>query len=184
MGRFISYFMAKKMISKGYLYHLVQHKDFSSKTPTHESFPVVNEFPEDLPGVPPKREIDFGIDLFPNTQPIYIPPYKMSIAELKELKDYMKDLLDKGFIRHSISPWGTLVLFVKKKDSSLIKSIDYRKLRKVTIMNKYPNPRIDYFFDQLSGFYQFLKDCLRLGYHRLGVRDSDIPKNNLQNMIW
>ncbi|KAH0637947.1 hypothetical protein KY290_036496 [Solanum tuberosum] len=140
MGRFISYLKARKMISKGYLYHLVRVKDSSSESPTLESVPVVNEFPEvfpdDLPEVPPKREIDFGIDLLPDTQPISIPPYRMAPAELKELKEQLKDLLDKGFIRPSISPWGAPVLFVKKKDGSLRMCIDYRQLNKVTIKNK------------------------------------------------
>ena len=77
-------------------------------------------FPESLP----KRKIDFGIDLLPDTQPISIPPYKMAPAELKKLKDQLKDLLDKGFIRPSISPWGALVLLVKKKDGSLRICID------------------------------------------------------------
>ena len=129
MGRFISYLKARKMISKGYLYHLVRVKDSSSESPTLESVPVVSEFPEvfpeDLPGVPPEREIDFGIDLLPDTQPISIPPYRMAPTELKELKEQLKDLLDKGFIRPSISPWGAPVLFVKKKDGSLRMCIDY-----------------------------------------------------------
>ena len=91
MGRFISYFKATNMISKGYLYHLVQVKDSSLETPSLESVLVVCEFPKvfskDLLGVPPEREIDFGIDLLPDTQPISIPPYRMDLAELKELKE-------------------------------------------------------------------------------------------------
>ena len=117
------------MISKGYLYLLVRVKDSSLQTPTLVLVSVVCEFlevfPEDLLGVLPKREIDFGIDLLPDTQPISIPPYKMALVELKELKEQLKDLLDKGFIRPSISLWGTPVLFVKKKDSSLRMCIDY-----------------------------------------------------------
>ncbi|KAH0658050.1 hypothetical protein KY289_026798 [Solanum tuberosum] len=180
MGRFISYLKARKMISKGYLYHLVRVKDSSSESPTLESVLVVNEFPEvfpdDIPGVPPEREIDFGIDLLPDTQPIYIPLYRMAPAELKELKEQLKDLLDKGFIRRSISPWGAPVLFVKKKDGSLRMCIDYRQLNKVRIKNKYPIPRIDDLFDQLQGASHFSKIDLRSGYHQLRVRDSDIPK--------
>ena len=87
-------------------------------------------------------------DLFPNTQPISIPPYRTAPAELKKLKDQLKDLLDKGFIRPSISPWGAPILFVKKKDGSLRICIDYRQLNKVTIKNKYPIPRIGDLFDQ------------------------------------
>ena len=147
------------MISKGYLYHLLWVKDSSSETPTLESVPVVCEFPElfqeDLPGVPPEREIDFGIDILPNTQPIYIPLYIMAPEELKELKEQLKDLLDKGFITPSISPWGAPVLFVKKKDISLRMCIDYRQLNKVTIKNKYPNLRIDELCDQLQGAIDF-----------------------------
>ena len=107
MGRFISYLKARKMISKGYLYHLVRVKDSSLKTPTLESVPVVCEFPKvfpkDIPRVPPEREIDFGIDILPDTQTISVPPYRIAPGELKELKDQLKDLLDKGFIRPSIS---------------------------------------------------------------------------------
>nr|XP_016440544.1 PREDICTED: uncharacterized protein LOC107766303 [Nicotiana tabacum] len=110
-SRFISYLKAIKMISKGYIYHLVRVKDADAQIPTLQSVPIVNEFPEvfpeDLPGIPPDREIDFGIDLLPGTKPIFIPPYRMAPAELKELKVQLKDLLDKGFIRPSVSPWGT-----------------------------------------------------------------------------
>ncbi|KAH0705935.1 hypothetical protein KY285_010456 [Solanum tuberosum] len=172
------------MISKGYLYHLVRVTESSSKTPTLESVPVVNEFPEvfpeDLPEVPPEREIDCGIDLLPDTQPISIPPYRMAPAKLKELKEQLKDLLDKGFIRPSVSPWGSPVLFVKKKDGSLRMCIDYRQLNKVTIKNKFPMPKIDDFFDQLQGVSNFSNIDLRLGYHQLKVRDSDILKTTFR----
>ncbi|CAJ2645621.1 unnamed protein product [Trifolium pratense] len=97
-------------------------------------FPDV--FPEDLPGLPPDREIEFSIELVPDTQPISIPPYRMAPAELKELKEQLQDLLDKGFIRASTSPWGAPVLFVKKKDGSMRLCVDYRQLNKVTIKNK------------------------------------------------
>ena len=111
------------MISKGCLYHLVRVQDPDSEVPPIESVPIVNEFLEVLPnghpGIPPKREVVFGIDLLPDTNPISMPPYRMASAEFKELKDQLKYLLDKGFIRPSISPWGALVLLVKKKDGSL-----------------------------------------------------------------
>ena len=100
-----------------------------------------------MPGLPPDRDIDFCIDVEPGTRPISIPPYRMAPAELKELKEQLQDLLSKGFIRPSVSPWGAPVLFVKKKDGSMC--IDYRQLNKVTIRNKYPIPRIDDLFDQL-----------------------------------
>ncbi|XP_075076520.1 uncharacterized protein LOC142163162 [Nicotiana tabacum] len=112
-GRFISYLKARKIISKGYIYHLVRVKDADAQIPTLQSVPIVNEFPEvfpkDLPGIPPDREIDFGIDLLPGTKPISILPYRMAPAELKELKVQLKDLLDKGFISPSVSHWGAPV---------------------------------------------------------------------------
>ena len=144
--------------------------------------PVVNEFPdvfpEDLPGLPPEREVEFGIDMIPDTQPISIPPYRMAPAELRELKEQLQDLLEKGFIRPSISPWGAPVLFVRKKYGSLRMCIDYRQLNKVTIKNKYPLPRIDDLFDQLQGARCFSKIDLRSGYHQVRVKDKDIPKTS------
>ncbi|XP_070002081.1 uncharacterized protein [Nicotiana sylvestris] len=107
------------MIRKGCIYHLVRVTDTTTEVPTLESLPIVNEFPgvfsDELPGIPPDREINFGIDMIPGTQPISVPPYRMAPAELKELKEQLKDLLEKGFIRLSVSPWDASVLFVKKK---------------------------------------------------------------------
>ena len=129
------------MISKGCIHHIVWVRDVESEVPPHELVPIVNEFPEvfpnDLPGFPPERDIDFGIDLLPDTNPISIPPYCMALEELKELKEQLKDLLEKGFIRPSKSPWGAPVLFVRKKDHSLRMCIDYRQLNKVTIKNPF-----------------------------------------------
>lgn len=116
--------------------------------------------------------MEFVIDLLPDTQPISIPPYMMAPVELKELKD----LLEKGFIRPSTSPWGAPVLFVRKKDGLLRMCIDYRQLNKVIIKNKYPLPRIDDLFDQLQGARCFSKIDLRSGYHQVRVREEDIPK--------
>ena len=104
-------------------------------------------FPDDLPGLPPDREIEFNIDLQPGITPISQAPYRMAPAELKELKVQLQDLLDKGYIRPSVSPWGAPVLFVKKKDGTMRLCIDYRQLNKVTVHNKYPLPRIDDLFD-------------------------------------
>ena len=117
------------------------------------------------------REIDFGIDLLPDTRPISISPYRMAPAKLKELKEQLKDLLAKGFIRPSVLPWGAPVLFVSKKDGSLRMCIDYRQLNKVTIKNKCPLPRIGDLFDQLQGATCFSKIDLRSGYHQLRVRE-------------
>ena len=168
------------MISKGYLYHIVWVKDSSSETPILESVPIVCEFlevfPKDLPRVPFEKKIDFGIDLLPNTQPISIPPYRMAPTELKEFKEQLKDLLDKGFIKPSISPWGAPVLFIRKKDGFLRMYIDYRQLNKVIIKNKYPIPRIDDLFDQLQGASHFSKIDLRLSYHQLRLKIGTFQK--------
>ncbi|XP_070029610.1 uncharacterized protein [Nicotiana sylvestris] len=112
-----------------------------------ELVPVLQDyldiFPVDLPSMPPDRDINFGIDLLLGTQPISIPPYHMAPAELKELKEQLQELLYKGFTRPSVSPWGALVLFVKKKDSPMHMCFDYRQLNKVIVKNMYPLPRID-----------------------------------------
>ena len=97
-----------------------------------------------------------------------------------ELKEQLKDLLDKGFIRPSVSPWGAPVLFVRKKDGFLRMFIDYRQLNKVTIKNKYHLPRIDDIFDQLQGASLFSKIDLRSGYHQLRVKECDVPKTTFR----
>jgi hypothetical protein len=112
-------------------------------------FPYV--FPEELPGMPPDREVEFVIDLLPGTTPISKRPYKMSVEELKELKKQLTELQEAGYIRPSSSPWGAPVLFVQKKDGSLRMCVDYRSLNDVTIKNKYPLPRIENLFDQMRG---------------------------------
>jgi hypothetical protein len=133
-------------------------------------------FPDDLPGMPPERAIEFKIELQPGTTPISKAPYKMSREELAELKIQLKDLLDKGFICPSSSPWGCPALFVSKKDKGLRLCVDYRPLNAVTIKNKYPLPHIDILFDQLAGAQVFSKIDLRSGYHQIKIRDEDIPK--------
>ncbi|KAA0043078.1 ty3-gypsy retrotransposon protein [Cucumis melo var. makuwa] len=144
------------------------------------SEPVVREYPDvfldELLGLPPHREIDFAIELEPSTTPISKASYRMALAELKELKVQLQELLDKGFIRLSVSPWGTPVLFVKKKDGSMHLSIDYGELNKVTVKNHYPLSRIDDLFDQLQEATVFSKIDLQSGYHQLRIRDCDIPK--------
>ena len=101
----------------------------------------------------------------------------MALIELKELKEQLQELLDKGFINLSISLWGALVLFVKNKDGSLRLSIDYRELNKLTIKNKYLFTRIDDLFDQLQEVVIFSKIDLRLGYHQLKIKEEDRPKS-------
>ncbi|TYK04606.1 pol protein [Cucumis melo var. makuwa] len=144
------------------------------------SKPVVRKYPDvffdELSRLPPPREIDFVIELEPDTAPISKAPYRMAPVELKELKVQLQELLDKGFIRPSVSPWGAPVLFVKKKDGSMRLCIDYRELNKVTVKNRYPLFRIDDLFDQLQGATVFSKIDLRSGYHQLRIRDSDICK--------
>ncbi|CAN1777094.1 Transposon Ty3-G Gag-Pol polyprotein [Linum perenne] len=141
-----------------------------------EDVQVVKEFPEELHGLPPQREVEFDIEVIPGTAPISIPPYRMVSVELKELKEQLGELLEKGFIRPSVSPWGALVLFVKKKDGSLRLCIDYRKLNKATVKNRYPLPKIDDLFDQLQGASVFSKIDLRSGYHQLRVAETSVPK--------
>jgi hypothetical protein len=133
-------------------------------------------FPDELPGMPPDRDIEFAIELQPGTAPISKRPYRMPPAKLAELKKQLQELLDKGFIRPSTSPWGCPALFVKKKDESLRLCVDYRPLNAVTIKNKYPLPRIDVLFDQLVGAKVFSKIDLRSSYHQIKIRASDIPK--------
>ena len=120
--------------------------------------------------------MEFIIDLIPGTEPISIPPYMTAHAELRELKAQLEELLSKGFIRPSISPWGALVLFVKKKDESLWLCINYRHLNRVTIRNQYPFHRINELLDQLQGSRVYSKIDLRSGYHQLRVQESDVPK--------
>ncbi|WVZ56670.1 hypothetical protein U9M48_007164, partial [Paspalum notatum var. saurae] len=149
-------------------------------TKSVEDVPVVREYPdvflEELPGLPPVRAIEFAIDLIPGTAPIAKAPYRMSGKEYDELKKQLDELLEKGFIRDSVSPWGAPVLFVKKKDGTMRMCIDYRDLNAVTIKNKYPLPRIDDLLDRLKGAKHFSKIDLRSGYHQMRIRDSDIPK--------
>eukprot|EP00253_Pinus_taeda_P015084 PITA_15084 len=117
----------------------------------------VDVFPEEVPGLPPKRDIDFTIELTPGATPVSRAPYRMSVPELTELKMQLQELLNKNYICPSVSPWGAPVLFVKKKDGTLRMCIDYRQLNKLTIKNKYPLPRIDELFDQVNGAKVFSK---------------------------
>jgi len=145
-----------------------------------DRLPVVNEFPEvfpdEIPDVPLEREVEFSIDLVPGTKPVSMAPYRMSASELGELKKQLEDLLDKKFVRPSVSPWGAPVLLVKKKDGSMRLCIDYRQLNKLTIKNRYPLPRIDDLMDQLVGARVFSKIDLRSGYHQIKVKDEDMQK--------
>ncbi|GJS61629.1 putative reverse transcriptase domain-containing protein [Tanacetum coccineum] len=180
----ISCTKTQKYLLKGcpiFLAHVTTKKaEDKSKEKRLEDVPIVQDFPEvfpeDLPGIPPTRQVEFQIDLIPGAAPVARAPYRLAPSEMKELSDQLKELSDKGFIRPSSSPWGAPILFVKKKDGSFWMSIDYRELNKLTVKNRYPLPRIDDLFDQLQGSSVYSKVDLRSGYHQLRVREEDIPK--------
>nr|GEZ34616.1 putative reverse transcriptase domain-containing protein [Tanacetum cinerariifolium] len=144
-----------------------------------EDVPIVRDFPEvfpeDLPGIPPDRPVEFHIDMVLGAVPIARAPYRLAPSEMKELAKQLQELSDKGFIRPSSSPWGAPVFFVKKKDGSFLMCIDYRELNKLTVKNRYPLPRIDDLFDQIQGSSVYSKIDLQSGYHQLRVREEDIP---------
>ncbi|KAA3461275.1 DNA/RNA polymerases superfamily protein [Gossypium australe] len=175
----ISVLKAQRYVKKGseaYFAYVIDSKVSEKEV---ESVPIVCEFSDvfpELPGLPPIREVEFGINLLPGTAPISIAPYRMAPTKLKELKSQLQELTDRGLVRLSFSPWGAPVMFVKKKDGTMIMCIDYRRLNKVTIKNKYLFPRIDDLFNQLKGATVFSKIDLRLGYYQLRVKDSDIQK--------
>jgi ferredoxin len=133
-------------------------------------------FPDELPGMHPKRAIEFKIELQLGTTPIAKALYKMSPVKLVDLKIQLQDLLDKGFIQQSLSPWGCPALFIPKKDKECRLCVDYRPLNAITIKNKYPLPCIDILFDQLVGAQVFSKIDLCSGYHQIRIHDEDISK--------
>nr|GFB47655.1 putative reverse transcriptase domain-containing protein [Tanacetum cinerariifolium] len=180
----ISCSKTEKYVKKGFpifLAHITTKEvEDKSKEKRLEDVPVVRDFPEvfpeDLPGLPPIRPVEFQIDLVPSAAPVARAPYRLAPSEMKELAEQLMELSDKVFIRPSSSPWGAPVLFIKKKDGSFRMCIDYRELNKLTVKNRYPLPRIDDLFDQLQGSSVYSKIDLRSGYHQLRVREDDIPK--------
>ncbi|GKF73751.1 putative reverse transcriptase domain-containing protein, partial [Tanacetum coccineum] len=150
-----------------------------SKEKRLENVPVIRNFPEvfpkELPGLPPSRQVEFRIDLVPGATPVARVPYRLAPSEMRELSVQLQELLEKGFIHMSSSPWGALVLFVKKKDGSFRMCIDYHKLNKLTVKNRYPLPRIDDLFDQLQGSSVYSNINLRSGYHQLWIKEENIP---------
>ncbi|GKE98894.1 putative reverse transcriptase domain-containing protein, partial [Tanacetum coccineum] len=146
--------IARKYIERGCHLLLAQVTEKKSKVKRLEEVPVIRDFPEvfhdDLPGLPPSRQVEFRIDLVPGAAPVARAPYRLAPSEMKELSEQLQKLLEKGFIHPSSSPWGAPVLFVKKKDGSFRMCIDYRELNKLTVKNRYPLPRIDDLFDQLQ----------------------------------
>ncbi|WVZ85002.1 hypothetical protein U9M48_031967 [Paspalum notatum var. saurae] len=171
---------------ESYAYSSAKSRAFATHGKCHEArlikkIPVVFDFPdvfpEELPGLPPERNVEFAIELVHGTAPVSKRPYRMAPDELKELKTQLQEQLDKGFIRPSSSPWGCPALFVEKKDQGGKRlCVDYRPLNAVTVKNKYPLPHIDILFDQLGGATVFSKIDLRSGYHQIKVREEDIPK--------
>jgi hypothetical protein len=180
--RQVSAMQLKKCMRKGCQVYAIQVTNLLEKVdkPKLEDFVVLRDFRDmfvdEIPELPPRREIDFSIDLLPGSAPISKAPYRMSLPELTELRVQLQELLDKEYIRPSVSPWGAPVLFVKKKDGTLRLCIDYRQLNKMTIKNKYPLPRINDLFDQVGGAKIFSKLDLRSSYHQVRIKDEDINK--------
>ena len=180
LSNVISVATARTMVRKGCEAYLVYVIDTKKAEPSLSNIPTLCDypdvFPEELPGLPPQREIKFVIDIVPGATLASITSYRMAPVELKELKLQMQELLEKGFIHPSVSPWGAPVLFVKKKDGTLRLCVDYRQLNKMTVEKKYPLPRIDDLFDQLKGAIVFSKIDLRSGYHQLRIKNADVHK--------
>ncbi|XP_068344232.1 uncharacterized protein [Pyrus communis] len=176
----ISAVRAKKLPQKGcqgYLAHVVLNDNASSRV---ENIRVVKHFPDvfpdDLSGLPTDRDVEFAIDLLPGIDPIPLTPYRMALAELRELKIQLQELLNKGFTQPSTLPCGAPVLFVRKKDGTLRLCIDYRQLNRVTIKNRYSLPHIDDLFDYLHGACVFSQIDSRSGYYQLKIKSEHVPK--------
>jgi hypothetical protein len=179
--RQISALQMRKYCRKGCpLYAIQVLKTIEGVKLSPDDHPILREyrdvFPKEVSGLPLRRDIDFLIELTPRAVLMSRTPYRISTPELLELKLQLKEMMDKGYSRPSVFPWGAPVLFVKKKDCTLRLCIDYRKINKVTIKNMYPLPRIDDLFDQLGGVSIFSKIDLRSGYHQVRIKGEDIHK--------
>ncbi|KAJ9566774.1 hypothetical protein OSB04_002740 [Centaurea solstitialis] len=179
--KIVSYMKMRSHLRRECVAFMAHVVDKKAKEKQIHDIPVVREFPEvfqeELPGLPPPLwRVEFHIDLVPGAGPIAKSPYRLAPSGMQELSNQLLELLDKGFIRPSSSPWGAPVLFVKKKDGSFHMCIDYRELNKISIKNRYPLPRIDDLFDQLQGATYISKIDLRSGYHQMRVREDDIAK--------
>ncbi|GKD92422.1 putative reverse transcriptase domain-containing protein, partial [Tanacetum coccineum] len=162
----ISCIKARKYVEQGchlFLAHVTKNK---SKEKQLEDVPVIHDFPEELPGLPSPRQVEFRIDLVLGVAPVARAPYRLASSEMKEFSVQLQELLEKGFIRLSSSPLGAPVLFVKKKDGSFRMCIDYRELNKLTVKNPYPLLIINDLIDQLQGSSMYSKIDLRSGYHQ------------------
>jgi hypothetical protein len=178
--REISTIQLKKCYRKGYQL-FVAHVEEASKDEVSNigDHAVLKEFEDvfqEVPGLPLKRDIDFSVNLIPGAAPVSKAPYRMSTPDMKEMQLQLEELLKKGYIHPSMSPWGAQVLFVKKKDGTLRLCIDFRQLNKVTVKNKYPLSMIDDLFDQWKDAKIFSKIDLRLGYHQVRIKDENINK--------
>ena len=149
-----------------------------------ENLPVIIEFkdvfPEEIPHLPPKREIDSSIELVLGATLVSRAPYRMSTPELLELKLRLQELLDKGYIGPSVFPWGPPMLFVKKKDGTFRTCIYYTQLNKLTIKNRYNIPRLDDLFDKVRGATIFSKIYLRKIYQQIRIKYEDINKTTFR----
>ena len=180
LSNVISVASARTMVRKGCEAYLAYVIDTKKAKPSLSNIPTVSDYPDvflkELPGLPPQREIEFAIDVVPGATPASITPYRMAPVELKELKLQLQELLKKGFIRPSVSPWEATMLFVKKKDGTLQLCVGYRQVNKMTVKNNYLLPRIDDLFDRLKGVSVFSKIDLRSGYHQLRIKDTNVHK--------
>jgi hypothetical protein len=151
--RHISTMQFNKCMRNDFQFYAIQVTNLLEKKnkPNMEDLSVLHDFRDvfvdEIPRLPPQREMDFSIDLLPGSSPISKEPYRMGLLELTKLKIQLQELLDKEYIRPSVSAWGAPVLFVKNKDETLRLCINYRQLNKMTIKNKYPLPRINDMFD-------------------------------------
>nr|GEY09264.1 putative reverse transcriptase domain-containing protein [Tanacetum cinerariifolium] len=163
----VSCIKARKYIERGCHLFIAYVVEKEPKEKRLEDVPIIREFsevfPDDLPGLPPLRQVEFRIELMLGTEPITHAPYRLSPSKMKELSDQLKELSKKGFIRPILSPWGASMLFVKKKDKYFCMCINYRELNKLTIKIRYPLSRINDIFDQLQGSSVYLKIDLRSG---------------------
>nr|GEU64970.1 retrotransposable element Tf2 [Tanacetum cinerariifolium] len=179
----ISCLKAQEYMAKGcqiFLSHISAKKEEDkSKGKQLKDVPIVQDFPEvfpeDFPGLPPARPVEFHIDLISGAAPVARAAYRLAPSKMKELSEQLQELSDKGFIRPSSSPWGSSVLFVKKKDGSFRMCIDYQELNKLTVKNRYPLPRMDDLFDQLQGSSIYSKIDLRFAKIE-SIKDWASPK--------
>jgi hypothetical protein len=173
--REISSFQLKKSYRKGcqiFVAHM--EETLKDNMPNIEDYVVLKEFQDvfkEIQGLPPKRDIYLSINLMPRETPISKTPYRMSTPELNELQMKVEEIMKKGYICPSVSPWGAPVLFVRKKDGTLRHCIDFGKLNKVTVKKNYPFPRIYDLFDQLKDAKIFYKINLRLDYHQIIIKE-------------